>query len=257
MMTLDGLIVFLLGLVLGSFYNVVGIRLPQNISFAKGRSKCQKCDRNLHFYELFPVFSYLFLKGKCKKCKTSISMVYPLFELFCGIFFFIGYVHFGYSLHFIFFCLLVSFFSILCVSDLFFQIVPDRILLFFLPFFLILFFFIHTNSFIYHVVSFLFCLLFMYVLIFFTNGKGMGGGDVKIFLILSFLLGFKSFIFLFFLSAYIGLFHGLAYRLIKKEKIFPFVPSIALSTLLIILYGDTFNDWILSFHVFFFGGILK
>ena len=72
---------FIVGIVFGSFFNVVGLRLPKNESLISPRSHCVNCNHILDWYELIPVFSYLFLKGKCRKCKQKISMQYPLIEI--------------------------------------------------------------------------------------------------------------------------------------------------------------------------------
>ncbi|HIU40836.1 MAG TPA: prepilin peptidase, partial [Candidatus Aphodocola excrementigallinarum] len=63
------IMIFIIGLIFGSFYNVVGYRLPNNMSIVFPASHCPKCNHKLKFYELIPVFSYMFLKGKCKACK--------------------------------------------------------------------------------------------------------------------------------------------------------------------------------------------
>ena len=76
---------FILGTIFGSFYNVVGYRVPKGESLLYPPSHCTKCNNKLGPLELIPIFSFLFLGGKCKKCKTKISWFYPLFELFSGI----------------------------------------------------------------------------------------------------------------------------------------------------------------------------
>ena len=81
------IVFFLLGMILGSFYNVVGYRLCKNESIIKPGSHCPKCNHKLSFLELIPVFSYVFLKGRCKACKEKISLFYPLIEFFTGLLF--------------------------------------------------------------------------------------------------------------------------------------------------------------------------
>ena len=72
------IMIFIFGLVFGSFFNVVGYRIPNNMSIIFPESHCPNCNHKLKFYELIPVLSYVFLKGKCKKCKKG----YPYFILF-------------------------------------------------------------------------------------------------------------------------------------------------------------------------------
>lgn len=77
--------IFVLGLVIGSFLNVVIYRLPQEISVAKGRSFCPHCHAPIKGYHNIPVFSYFWLRGKCADCKEPIAIRYPLVEFFTGL----------------------------------------------------------------------------------------------------------------------------------------------------------------------------
>jgi prepilin signal peptidase PulO-like enzyme (type II secretory pathway) len=88
-----GIWFFLLGLVLGSFYNVVIYRLPRNLSLIKPGSSCPKCGHRLGVSELVPVLSFLWQKGKCKMCGKKISVRYPLIELITGVGFTLMYWH--------------------------------------------------------------------------------------------------------------------------------------------------------------------
>ena len=88
---------FALGIVLGSFYNVVVLRVPIGKPVHKGRSMCPKCSNTLGFLDLFPVFSWIFLRGKCRYCKVKVSYRYPLIELITGVLFLFTYHHFGFT----------------------------------------------------------------------------------------------------------------------------------------------------------------
>ena len=85
---------FIVGIIFGSFYNVVGYRVPKGESILYPSSHCTKCKHELKPYELVPIFSFLFLKGKCKKCGTKISWFYPIFEFLTGILFMLSYLIF-------------------------------------------------------------------------------------------------------------------------------------------------------------------
>ena len=82
-----GVFFFLYGIVLGSFFNVVGLRVPKKESIVSPPSHCTVCDRKLGVLDLIPVFSYLFLKGKCRGCGSKISPIYPFMEFVTGILF--------------------------------------------------------------------------------------------------------------------------------------------------------------------------
>ena len=85
-----GCLVFIYGLLLGSFYNVVGYRIPNNLSIVSPGSFCPKCNHKLKWYELIPVFSFLIQKGKCRKCGSRISLFYPVIELTTAILFLVS-----------------------------------------------------------------------------------------------------------------------------------------------------------------------
>ena len=126
------IVFFLLGTILGSFYNVVGYRLCKNESIIKPGSHCPKCNHKLSFLELIPVLSYIFLKGRCKVCKEKISLFYPLIELFTGLLFATCFYSFGFSYDLIIGLALVSLLSIVIVSDVNFYIIPDEVTIFFM-----------------------------------------------------------------------------------------------------------------------------
>ncbi len=91
---------FVLGLLLGSFLTLVGLRAPLNKSIVKPRSHCDTCGHVLAWYELIPIISYLIQNGKCRKCKTKLSIFYPIIELISGNIFALSYIYFGFSYNF-------------------------------------------------------------------------------------------------------------------------------------------------------------
>ena len=89
------LLIFLFGIIMGSFYNVVGSRLPQNKSIIKPGSHCEFCNELLKWYENIPLFSYILQKGKCRHCKKLLPFYYFASELATGVLFVFGYLYFG------------------------------------------------------------------------------------------------------------------------------------------------------------------
>ena len=120
------IIIFGLGLIIGSFLNVVILRLNTGRSIAKGRSACPRCSNTLSWYELIPVFSFLGLRGKCRSCKAPISFQYPLVELLSAIIFVLLYSKIflveGFSfltlLSFVFACTVASLLLVIFVYDI-------------------------------------------------------------------------------------------------------------------------------------------
>ena len=123
------LYLFLLGLFVGSFYNVVALRLCKNESIVFPGSHCVNCNHKLAWYELIPVFSYIGLRGKCKKCKIHISIQYPLIELLTGILFALSFYIYGFSLQTLASLILVSIVVISYVSDFKYMVILDEVLI--------------------------------------------------------------------------------------------------------------------------------
>ena len=117
------------GLVLGSFYNVLGYRLPKKESIVFPSSHCPNCNHQLKFWDLIPVLSYIFLKGKCHYCKKKISIIDPIIELATAILFVISYYIFGFSMNF-FIALIFSSICIITISsDVRYMIIEDSVLI--------------------------------------------------------------------------------------------------------------------------------
>ena len=121
-------IIFILGLIMGSFYNVVGIRLLKRESIITPRSHCPKCNYVLKWYENIPVFSYLFLKGKCSNCNEKISLMYLLMELLTAILFTISYLLFGIGSDFFIALVISSLITLIFITDIKDMIILDEVL---------------------------------------------------------------------------------------------------------------------------------
>jgi len=103
-----GIIVFIFGIVVGSFLNVCIYRLPKKESIVVGSSHCMKCGNKIKRYDLIPVLSYLILRGKCRYCKEKISLQYPCIELINGVAYFCLYVWLGLTVWFGLFAIVFS-----------------------------------------------------------------------------------------------------------------------------------------------------
>ena len=129
------ILIFIIGICFGSFFNVVGYRLPNNMSIVFPSSHCPNCKRKLGKLELIPIFSFIIQKGKCKGCNSTISAFYPVFEFITGITFVLCYLSFKEVypelLNIIFACLFASSIIIIMISDIKYMIIPDEVLIFF------------------------------------------------------------------------------------------------------------------------------
>jgi leader peptidase (prepilin peptidase) / N-methyltransferase len=243
------LYLLLVGLLLGSFYNVIGLRVPKNLSIVTPRSACPRCKHTLTAAELIPIVSFLLQKGKCRKCGVQISPLYPLVELITGLLFIASPLLVGWNIELMIALTLVSLFMIIFVSDLVYMLIPDRILLFFLGIFLVERIIYPLDpwydSIIGGIVGF-----GLLLLIAFVSKGGMGGGDIKLFGALGFALGLKTVLLAFFLSTLVGTLHGMLRIILgkhsKREPV-PFGPSIMVGTLVSYYYGEQLINFYLSF----------
>ena len=121
-------ICILLGAIVGSFLNVVIIRLPQkDASIVFPSSHCPGCQAKLHWYDNIPIISYIFLRGKCRFCNMKISMQYPLVELTMAIISYVLFYRFSFSVLFgIYFFFCAALLAIIFI-DSYHQIIPDLI----------------------------------------------------------------------------------------------------------------------------------
>ena len=117
---------FIVGMCLGSFYNVLGLRIVKGESIISPRSHCEKCGHILKWYEMIPIISFILLKGKCRNCKTKLSFLYLFSEFFCGVLFAISYYSFGLTYNLLIAITLSSLLVLVTVSDLTYMIIPDR-----------------------------------------------------------------------------------------------------------------------------------
>lgn len=239
---------FLYGLIFGSFFNVVGLRVPTKSLFSEKRSYCDTCQRTLSWKELIPVFSYLIQKGKCRGCREHISLIYPLMELATGILFALTYLIFGFNSRLILGLLLISLIVPVTVSDIEYKRIPNRILIFFSPLFLIYRLFFPLNPFYMSGIGAVFAFILVLMIILISKG-GMGVGDLKYFTLFGFIFGLYHFLLLFFLSTLFGSIGGLITmkinRLGRKSRI-AFGPYIGLAALTVFFVGEPLIGWYIS-----------
>ncbi|MBV7505991.1 prepilin peptidase [Bacillus sp. sid0103] len=237
-------ILFIYGLLLGSFFNVVGLRVPLKKSIVTPRSACPTCGHQLTPFELIPVLSYMLQKGKCRGCQSRISPIYPIFELLTGAMFAAAPYFVGWSGELVVSLTLISMFMIIIVSDIHYMIIPDKILIWFAGIFLLERIIMPLdpwwNCILGAVTGFILLLIIAIV-----SKGGMGFGDVKLYALLGFVLGFKLVLLSFFLSTLFGAVIGglaLLFRIVKKREPIPFGPFIATGTLTAYFWGSELID---------------
>lgn len=230
-------IFFIMGLIFGSFYNVVAYRLSNNISLINPvRSMCPNCKKELGILELIPIFSYVFLKGKCSICKEKISLFYPFIELLTGINFALSYYLYGFSIDLLIMLILFSYFSIVIYSDFKYMIIPDEVTIVtvILTLILIIIKGLYLNILV-GFISFLSTYLFAKIISLILKKDAMGGGDIKLMFFVGLLLNYNALL-AFFISSFLA-FPAAFYVTVKnKNSKIAFGPFILLATIIIYIF---------------------
>lgn len=237
-MDLITLYLFIIGLFFGSFYNVVALRRVKNESIVFPASHCVNCNHKLAFYELIPVFSYLFLKGKCKKCKKKISFQYPLIELLTGILFAFSYYIFGFDYYTLISIVVVSIAIITYITDIKEMIILDEVLLVgeILIFIIFLIFEGFLKSLLHLGYGFLLFIIMLTIKLLgdrIFKVESLGWGDIKLSIIAGTILGPLLGVVYIFFGSFLALPYALVSTFKNKEHIIPFGPFLVSSMLLI------------------------
>ncbi|MBI2038930.1 MAG: prepilin peptidase [Candidatus Niyogibacteria bacterium] len=248
-----GSFVFLLGLILGSFANVVVMRLNTGESLIYGGSRCFSCSRRLRWFELIPVVSYFAFRGKCRSCGAGISLQYPLVELASGLLFLFIYLKSTQSpptggFEWITFALTISFFWLLLtlsVYDIRHQILPDMLVGAAAAAAIV---FVTAQSIqnpsliLVHGFAGAALFLFFGALWFFSQGRWMGLGDAKLAFAVGLFLGPVPALVALFLSFWTGAAVGIAWVLLNRIRTLkipiPFGPFLAAGAFVAYLWGD-------------------
>ena len=242
-MILD-IFIFIFGIVIGSFLNVVILRYDTGESIIRNRSRCFSCGKRLNWYELIPIVSFVVQKGRCRNCKNKISIQYPLVELLTGFLFLAVFLKLGYSLITGYWLLITSLLIIIAVYDLKHQVIPDKFVYLFNFFaFLNLF---RISNFEFRIYDFITGLIFFgfFALIWLVSrGNWMGLGDAKLSLGIGWLLGlFKGILALLF-SFWTGALAGIFLLFFFKREYnlksrIPFGPFLILGIIIAFFFGD-------------------
>lgn len=234
----------LFGLVVGSFATMASHRLVIGENLF-GRSKCPKCKHKLGVKDLFPVFSYMFMRGKCRYCKTHISIRYPVIELYSAVVFaLISWFAYKDLVILGFYYLIATQLIIMIVTDLEEYIIPDEIQVSLAFTGVVYAYYIE-----YQLVQVLFMPLIMTVIAmglyygskFFLGKDGLGLGDVKFFAVSGLYLTPETVAGYFLISGLIGVVSAIIWRFMGMGKVFPFGPALAIALMLCIMFPEAVN----------------
>ena len=250
-------LIFVFGICLGSFVNVCIHRLPKNKQIISGQSFCPKCKKKINWYDNLPIISFLFLSGKCRKCKKVIPLRYLIVELITGIIFLLIYSSLDNFSSIIFLSILSLIFITIFFIDLENFIIPDSLNFSIIGLALIKNFLPNFNTSIIHeinqsiiggIVGYLSIWIIIFLYKTFKKIDGMGLGDAKLMAGIGLLFGWQSIPFVLFVSSILGLIFVIP-SLLKKQKTMrteiPFGPFIILACLIYFTYGSVIYDLIL------------
>jgi leader peptidase (prepilin peptidase)/N-methyltransferase len=240
-------IALLFGAIVGSFLNVVILRLPQEgASVVFPASHCPHCQTPLSWYENIPILSYLVLRGKCKHCRQKISSQYPLVEFTMAALSAALFIRFGVSVSFLGYFIFTAALLVVTVIDIHHQIIPDRISLPGIPLGVVFAFVspvLDWQSSLLGLViggGILYAVALGYYLL--RGVEGMGGGDIKLLAMIGAWLGWQSLPFVVFVSSFAGSLVGLAamrWQQKGAQTRIPFGPFLCFAALLFLFFRES------------------
>jgi len=252
-MALILIIMFVIGAVFGSFYYVVGSRLPKGESILKPGSHCEKCNHPLAWYELIPVVSYLIQFGKCRKCHEKIPFTYCLVEIVTGCLFALAFYLYGISYEFFAALIIFSLLMLIFITDFKYMIILDTPLI--ISALLILglkWYYFGVKAMLLSLISGLIIFTLMLAIKKFGDivfkKESLGGGDIKFSFIIGALLGIKLSLAALILSSFLAFPYAFAVMNISKDKELPFGPFLVSAMTIVFLFMDKFAD--LIFYLF-------
>lgn len=244
-------IVFMFGLCVGSFMNVCIYRLPTSTSIADPpRSMCPSCSSLIKFYDNIPVFSYLWLKGRCRYCNAPISFRYLVVEVLSGIAALSVLFRFGLTLESLVYFIFIASLLVITFIDIDHRIIPNIITLPGIPIGLVASFALPKVTLLSSVLGLLagggslWGVAWAYHRI--TGKDGMGGGDIKLLAMIGTIVGWQGVIFTIFVSSAVGTIIGITVMLVKGKNMkfaVPFGPFLAIGAMAYIFFGERIIFW--------------
>lgn len=240
--------VFIYGIVIGSFLNVCIYRLPLQENIVTTRSHCMKCGYQLRWYDLVPLFSYLFLGGKCRKCKEKISVQYPVIEALNGVFYVLIVAECGVTLESLLYCLLFSALIVLSVIDFRTYEIPVGINWFIAALGVVRVVTDYQNW-LQYIIGMICVSGFLLLIYWVTKGRGIGGGDIKLMAASGLLLGWQQNLLAFALGCIIGsVIHLIRMRISEEGNVLALGPYLAAGIAISALWGPEFINWYVSLY---------
>lgn len=230
--------IFIFGSVMGSFLNVLAVRLSNNESILWPGSHCHNCNHRLRWYELIPVVSYLIQKGRSRCCHTIIPISYLIIEIVTGVLYMVSYHSFGFSYDFIISLIFISSLIVIIVSDIEYMIILDEIIAISSILIILLeLVFYGLDYTVYKILAGIFAFITMYVIKLIGDRlfkrESMGGGDIKLMFLFGIVLGYPLAICDIFLATFIAFPVAIFILFSRRDNLIPFGPFLAMGAILI------------------------
>ncbi len=231
-------VIFVFGTVMGSFLDVVAVRLSKEESIIWPGSHCDSCNHKLKWYENIPIISYLVQKGKCRNCGARIPISCIMIEIITGILYCTSYHSFGFSYDFVISLIFISSLIAIIVADIEYMIIPDEIIgvssILIIVLELIFYGLEYTAD---KIIAGILAFVLMYVIKLIGDRlfkkESMGGGDIKLMFLFGTVIGFPLSICDIFLATFIAFPVAVFMLLSRKDNLIPFGPFLAMAAILI------------------------
>jgi len=238
--------IFIFGIVIGSFLNVCIYRIPLHETVVTERSHCMSCGYQLAWYDLVPLFSWLFLGGKCRKCKAPISPQYPIVEGLNGVLWTVIFVCNGFEISSLLYALMTSALIVLSVIDWRTYEIPLGINVFILVLGVLGVAFDYKNW-LNYVIGFLCVSVFLEILLLLSGGRAIGGGDVKLMAAAGLVLGWQNIILAFFIGCILGsVIHIARMKISDADHVLAMGPYLSAGIFISAVWGSSFINWYLG-----------
>ena len=236
-------LVFIYGIIVGSFLNVCIYRIPLKESVVTTRSHCMRCGYKLKWYDLVPVFSYVFLRGRCRKCGDRISPQYPIIELLNGIVWVLTFIYTGINITSLIYSLVISALIVLSVIDFRTFEIPVSINVY-----IGIMALVNIATDYEHILTYIIGMIIvsgvLYLMYFLSNGRAIGGGDVKLMAACGLLLGWKLIIVAFIFGClYASVIHILRMVISKKDHMLAMGPYLSAGVITAMWFGSHIVNW--------------
>ena len=240
------IVIFIFGIIIGSFLNVCIYRIPLHQSIVTVSSHCMTCGRKLKWYDMIPVFSWLLLGGKCRNCKSKISLQYPVIESLNGILYVVICLVNGMDLFSLIYCLMTSALLTLSLIDWRTYEIPPGInaFLFILGVAAAV---LDRGNLLSHMAGMVCVSGFLGILYLISRGRAIGGGDIKLMFACGLILGWKQIILAFLLGCIIGsVIHLIRIRVQGEGHVLAMGPYLSAGIFLAALWGNAWISWYIS-----------